>query len=638
MQSDRYLWWWLVPLLLLTFWLGARGLTADAIWNDEYYSIYYAGGMPNEPRSLADVWIGLARHDPVVVPGFFLLLNGWGWLVNWQPPLLRVLPLLLGLLAVASVYRLGRDVFGPRVGLYAGVTLGTSAFFIHYLHELRMYSQLVWLVALTFWVYLRIIETGHRSFWSWVALLAGVVGLAYTQYYAFLVLIVIGAYHLLFVPKDRRWWQVVGVMLLAGLLFLPWLANFLVAVDEARNATLLHIRALSEWEMLERITFLAGNGLHLPGLVMLAAAAATTVTLRRDSRWAGTIWLLAGGLVGLLLITNAVLSIMHSGRVRYLLLLWPLVAVLIGLGLDGIECWGRRLGLGRFGLLVVVGWAGTGVLMTFSPSFAANFDGATYDFPLDVVSATLRDQVQADDVVLSYLPDGSPVWVAERNQEIAAFYFGGVPVVSSTMRMPNTPDLRAESVEFARQSLGGRLRVWLSYRTDEPAPLMLPDLLDAMRADGYTHCRDIHSGDTVNIALYTRESLCCTRYGAAEPTLLQFGDITLTGVDLLPVRDGGVLPVVMTWAQSASVPPYVYSVALHLWDADGQVVAQADYGLEIPATTCQAAQLDVRDLPPGDYTLRVAVYDWQTGVRLPGFNPTAEATGDMLPVTTVTLD
>ncbi len=35
---------WLIALLLLTAALGARGLNADALWYDEYWSLYYAGG------------------------------------------------------------------------------------------------------------------------------------------------------------------------------------------------------------------------------------------------------------------------------------------------------------------------------------------------------------------------------------------------------------------------------------------------------------------------------------------------------------------------------------------------------------------------------------------------------------------
>ena len=48
-------WGYLVPLLLLSFWLGARALNEQAIWYDEYWSLYYAGGAGNDPYSPVEV-------------------------------------------------------------------------------------------------------------------------------------------------------------------------------------------------------------------------------------------------------------------------------------------------------------------------------------------------------------------------------------------------------------------------------------------------------------------------------------------------------------------------------------------------------------------------------------------------------
>ena len=118
----------LVPLLLLVFWLGARALNAQAIWYDEYWSLYDAGGAYNGPRSPVDVLNGLAERNPWQAPGFFLLLNRWGEVVGWSVLAARSLALFIGMLAVACAYRLGRDLFSPRVGLGTAVALGTSAF------------------------------------------------------------------------------------------------------------------------------------------------------------------------------------------------------------------------------------------------------------------------------------------------------------------------------------------------------------------------------------------------------------------------------------------------------------------------------------------------------------------------------
>ena len=81
-------------------------------------------------------------------------------------------------MALALTYRLGRDHFTPRVGLYATAALGLSAFFIQYLHELRMYSLVALLTVSTLWLYSRVIRRSHEpSAWEWLALFLAAVGL-----------------------------------------------------------------------------------------------------------------------------------------------------------------------------------------------------------------------------------------------------------------------------------------------------------------------------------------------------------------------------------------------------------------------------------------------------------------------------
>jgi uncharacterized membrane protein len=103
----------------------------------------------------------------------------------------------------------------PRVGLYAAAVVGTSAFFVHYLHELRMYSLFALLTAFTVWVNWRIVTAKREpGKLLWVGLLAVAVAMLYTHYFASLPLFAIGLFHILFVKKTRRWWQV-GLMVTA---------------------------------------------------------------------------------------------------------------------------------------------------------------------------------------------------------------------------------------------------------------------------------------------------------------------------------------------------------------------------------------------------------------------------------------
>ena len=49
-----------------------------------------------------------------------------------------------------------------------------------------------------------------------ICLLTGVTGLLYSQYFGALLLPVLGLFHLLFVPKNRRWWRTVLLLGLAA--------------------------------------------------------------------------------------------------------------------------------------------------------------------------------------------------------------------------------------------------------------------------------------------------------------------------------------------------------------------------------------------------------------------------------------
>src|SRR5690606_8375388 len=134
-------------------------------------------------------------------------------------------------------------------------------------------------------------------------------------------------YPLFFVKKDRRWWLVVGAMGLAVILFLPWFFVFLRVVQRTQEFERLAPRALSAGDALEALNYYFSNGSY----VLFIALAALALLIRQ--RMARAIVFLALALLVLLLLTNQVLRIMHGGRIRYLIELWPLCSLVVALGL-----------------------------------------------------------------------------------------------------------------------------------------------------------------------------------------------------------------------------------------------------------------------------------------------------------------
>ena len=65
-----------------------------------------------------------------------------------------------------------------------------------------------------------------------------------------------------------------------------------------------------------------------------------------------------------------------------------------------------------------------------------------------------------------------------------------------------------------------------------------------------------------------------------------------------------------------------YSLAVHLIDLrSGERVAQGDVGVGPGAIVPLRSAIDISALPRGDYEVRVALYDWQTGARLSARDP-----------------
>ena len=73
-----------------------------------------------------------------------------------------------------------------------------------------------------------------------------------------------------------------------------------------------------------------------------------------------------------------------------------------------------------------------------------------------------------------------------------------------------------------------------------------------------------------------------------------------------------------------------YSLAVHVINPrNGERVAQGDVGVGPGAIVPLRSEIDISALPPGDYELRVALYDWQTGARLSARDLETGADGDM---------
>ena len=145
-----------------------------------------------------------------------MLLAIWGRLVGWSEVAVRALSLFFGMLTLAWVYRTGRDLLAPQAGLFAALLLSASVFFLAYMIHARAFTLIALCSTLCIWSYWRLVLNPRPTGMGAPAgLLLGSVGLLYSHYFSALFLPALGLFHLLFVPKNRRWWRPVLLLGLA---------------------------------------------------------------------------------------------------------------------------------------------------------------------------------------------------------------------------------------------------------------------------------------------------------------------------------------------------------------------------------------------------------------------------------------
>lgn len=620
----RYTWLAIIPLLLLTTWFGARGLNADALWLDEVWSIHDAGGAHFDARSPIDIWNGVAARNPWHPPGFFMILGAWGSLVGWTPFAARSLALLAGLLAVTWTYRLGRDAHSPLAGLAAAGILATGAYFSYYLHELRNYTIMLALVAFILWGYWRLMFSPplfrfaqhslpmHGEGLGWGLFFLAILALLYLNYFAAFILPAIGVYHLLFAPKNQRWWVISGLMAVAGLLFLPWIGALTAGLSIVGESDIPDTVAMESWEIAARLGEVFSSGAWILLLLALIAALWT----RKRGIW--YVWFATALTLVFMLIADTRFHLVRVGRERYLLMLWPPLAALAGIGLAQIA---RLRWMRPVTLLLILGWMGFGLWQTSEGKFTQFIDGSS-SFPWHEVRRELEQRQQPGDVLAFHI--SVPNWILELTT--SDFYLHDLPtryVLIETF----LDNLKQVSFDHqAEDFVADAPRVWLGVDRRRKSGDSLEEFEDALGKMNYADCGTAFEDERVRLDLYLRQPEVIP-----EP-LLRFGE----GIHLLqadfPAQTGDTLEVITQWAIDPAVNAAAYSVALHVDDAQGNFVAQVDHGLPVGEFGCGLADLDVSDLPPGQYTLYAIVYTWEDGQRLSGEVVGTGETGDRLRV------
>lgn len=167
-------------LIMLGAALRFHFLGVKSIWLVEAFTVMIA--RLSWIQFLKTMWWGEANMSL-----YYFLLRGWICLGDGES-WLRSLSVVFGVAAIPAVYAVGKRFLGERVGLIASIFLTINAFHIEYSQELRSYSLLTFLVILSSYAFLLVLDDPDRRL-PWVLYVAFSSLAVYAHIFAAFVLV-----------------------------------------------------------------------------------------------------------------------------------------------------------------------------------------------------------------------------------------------------------------------------------------------------------------------------------------------------------------------------------------------------------------------------------------------------------------
>lgn len=573
----------IVGLLLFAAAMSAPHLDGDGFWLDEWWSQYSAGApVFGTESSLIVIWNRQAVEDPYNLPGYPWLVALWGSIVGWTEAASRVLPWMLGLLAIATVARVGADLGGVRLGIATALVASTSAWLLYYMHELRTYTLIAFLTAFLLLLYQRALRRPDQLLLhAGIALCCG--GLLYSHYFATFPIVALALLHLTELTHrrpDKTWWRITLAMGAGMITLLPWLTTSLAAMQSMASQQRVTMTPERLWELTNTIIVLFSSG----NPIAFVLFAALSLSHPRARRFAS----IAAVTLALSLLASVIFAI---GEARYAYALLPLLALLGGFGIASFMRRGVPLAL--FAALLVAN-----TLITANSPDLWHRMQHTPPQPFRELARHFAPLLSTNEHLVYILSSDAD----SRGVHEAPFHFYIDPIgASGDLSTLSHPTAEAAIAELTHV-VDHESAIWVARDSRESASDSL--LLDAMMATmGYLPCD----------AWRDHERFLTRPFAQLAVNPDEEEIVTTNSFGWTPHLASAWL----SFAVPHETPPDTYSVGVHIVAEDGQLVAQSDFPLPSAGNACRLAQIPIEMLArPATYTARLVIYEWQSGDRI----------------------
>lgn len=157
--------------------------------------------------------------------GFFLYF--WQG-VGQDEFILRLLPVIFGLLSIVVTYKLGKILFDRRTALIASFIVSINPFHVYYSQELTHYSAAVFLILCSIYYFIRALNEDKMHLWCKYILFTA---LSLYVHYSFLFLLISENLYLIFsrhAHLRKKWFISQGIL---SVVFLPWVGMIFKQIE-----------------------------------------------------------------------------------------------------------------------------------------------------------------------------------------------------------------------------------------------------------------------------------------------------------------------------------------------------------------------------------------------------------------------